>query len=160
MEVNEKLHKVLRLLGNLAEIFRWRFFGLPSSADRAERGRFGEWCARCHLARKGLYVLFVNWRNPSDLRDEIDLICKEREVLVFVEVRARTAGAPVSGYHSISARKKKALLKACRSYLNSRRERPDHFRFDVVEVDLPEDGNEKPKIFHHENVALFPSRFH
>ena len=160
MEVKEKLHKVFLSLGNRVEILRWRFLGLANSADRAERGRFGEWCARRHLARKGLYVLFVNWRNPADLRDEIDLICKEREVLVFVEVRARAEGALVSGYNSISARKKKALLKAYKSYLNSRRERPDHFRFDVVEIDLPENGHEKPEIFHHENVALFPSRFH
>jgi len=138
----------------------WRIFGLSDDANRAERGRYGEWLSRRFLKGKGYYVLAVNWRDPLDRRDEIDLICKDREVLVFVEVRSRSTSSLVSGYDSLSPRKRKVLLRVCKGYLNQRRQRPEHFRLDVVEIDLPTDAKGKPEIFHHENVALFPPRFH
>ncbi|MBT3569831.1 MAG: YraN family protein [Opitutae bacterium] len=138
----------------------WQFWGLSSDANRAERGRYGEWLSRRFLKGKGYYVLIANWRNPMDRRDEIDLICKDKEVLVFVEVRARSTSSLVSGYDSLSPRKRRVLLRACKSYLNQRKQRPEHFRLDVMEVDLPVGTKGKPEIFHHENIALFPPRFH
>ncbi len=155
-----KLSNAPEIFRNFAEICLWRLAGLSKHADRAERGRFGEWSARRFLIRKGYYILAQNWRNPRDLRDEIDLIYKDCEVLVFVEVWERDASAQVSGYHSVSSQKKKSLLKSFKVYLNLRKERPDHFRFDIIEIDLRVDGMNKLEIFHHENVALFPSRFH
>ena len=133
---------------------------MSKEANRAERGRYGEWLSRRFLKSKGYYVLVANWRNPMDRRDEIDLICKDKEVLVFVEVRARSDSSLVSGYDSLSPRKRAVLLRACKYYLNRRKQRPEHFRLDVIEVDLSSDAIGKPKIFHHENVALFPPRFH
>ena len=148
------------LLRCLFESIHWRVFGLSNDASRAERGRYGEWLSRRFLKGKGYYVLVANWRNPMDRRDEIDLICKDREVLVFVEVRARSTSSLVSGYDSLSPRKRKVLLRVCKGYLNHRKQRPEHFRLDVMEVDLSSDAKCKPEIFHHENVALFPPRFH
>ena len=148
------------LLRTLAERLRWCLKGIASVSSQSERGRYGEWRARRFLRRKGYLVLSANWRNPHDRRDEIDLICKDREVLVFVEVRSRASSSQASGYDSITPRKRKALLKTCKAYLDHRRQRPEHFRFDVVEVDLPTDASGAVEIFHHENVALFPSRFH
>jgi len=147
-------------LRRLFESIYWRIFGLSNDANRAERGRYGEWLSRRFLKGKGYYVLVENWRNPMDRRDEIDLICKDKEVLVFVEVRARSTSSLVSGYDSLSPRKRKVLLRVCKDYLNQRKQRPEHFRLDVMEVDLPSDAKGKPEIFHHENVALFPPRFH
>jgi putative endonuclease len=147
-------------LRRLFDSIHWQFWGLSSDANRAERGRYGEWLSRRFLKGKGYYVLVANWRNPMDRRDEIDLICKDKEVLVFVEVRARSTSSLVSGYDSLSPRKRRVLLRACKSYLNQRKQRPEHFRLDVMEVDLPVGTKGKPEIFHHENVALFPPRFH
>jgi len=147
-------------LRRLFDPIQWQFWGLSSDANRAERGRYGEWLSRRFLKGKGYYVLVQNWRNPLDRRDEIDLICKDREVLVFVEVRSRSTSSLVSGYDSLSPRKRKVLLRVCRVYLNHRKQRPKHFRLDVMEVDLPSATKGKPEIFHHENVALFPPRFH
>ena len=148
------------LLRRLFDPIHWRLFGLSNDANRAERGRYGEWLSRRFLKGKGYYVLVANWRNPMDRRDEIDLICKDKEVLVFVEVRARSTSSLVSGYDSLSPRKRRVLLRACKSYLNQRKQRPEHFRLDVMEVDLPVGTKGKPEIFHHENIALFPPRFH
>ena len=147
-------------LRRLFDPIHWQFWGLSSDANRAERGRYGEWLSRRFLKGKGYYVLIANWRNPMDRRDEIDLICKDKEVLVFVEVRARSTSSLVSGYDSLSPRKRRVLLRACKSYLNQRKQRPEHFRLDVMEVDLPAGTKGKPEIFHHENIALFPHRFH
>ena len=148
------------LLRHLFESISWRIIGLSNDANRAERGRYGEWLSCRFLKGKGYYVLVANWRNPKDRRDEIDLICKDKEVLVFVEVRARSTSSLVSGYESLSPRKRRVLLRACKSYLNQRKQRPEHFRLDVMEVDLPVGTKGKPEIFHHENIALFPPRFH
>jgi len=127
----------------------------PGKEDRAGRGSFGEREAAKYLRReKGFHVLIRNWRHG---RDEIDLVCRDGEVLVFVEVRTRDAGATVSGYHSVTAKKKQALLRVCRAYLKGLRQRPAHFRFDIVEVRLGNGGSST--IHHFANASLFPAPF-
>jgi len=122
--------------------------------DRAGRGEFGEREAGKLLRKKGAKILHRNWRSGQD---EIDLIVQIGPVLAFVEVRTRAASAKVSGYHSVTAKKKKALLRACRAYLRRRNPRPPHFRFDIIEVRLGM-GNDF-SIHHFENVPLFPDSF-
>lgn len=123
-------------------------------ADRKGRGDFGEREAGKLLRGKGMKIRHRNWRSG---KDEIDLIAEDGVVLVFVEVRTRDAEAKVGGYHSVTARKKKALLRVCRAYLRRRSPRPPHFRFDIIEVRLGI-GNDF-SIHHYENVPLFPDRF-
>ena len=119
----------------------------------AERGRTGEKEAERHLRKKGFGMLKRNWRKG---RDEIDLICRDRENLVFVEVRTRKESAPISGYHSVGRKKKRALLRVCAAFLRSRPKLSTHYRFDLVEVRWGKDG--KMACLHYENVALFPNR--
>jgi putative endonuclease len=80
-------------------------------------------------------------------------------VLVFVEVKARAAGALVSGYHAIDRRKKRALERAMRAYLAQLREKPRTFRLDVVEISTPAARAAAPEIRHYENVPLFSKYF-
>jgi putative endonuclease len=80
-------------------------------------------------------------------------------VLVFVEVKTRAAQARVQGYHAINARKKKALRRACATYLRALgAAQPRTFRFDVVEVATPAGGG-APEVRHFGNVPLFPKNF-
>ena len=126
-----------------------------ASGDTAKTGRLGELLARRHLSReRGYRILALNWHSG---RDELDIICMDDAVLVFVEVRTRDSRSLVSGYHSIGVRKKKALLRACKSYLWSLRSRPQTFRFDVVEIAVSR--NEAPILRHHTNVPLFAKDF-
>jgi putative endonuclease len=129
----------------------------PSSGARAEA------LAAETLAARGWRVLARNWRNPADRREELDLVCADGEVLVFVEVKARSARALVPGYFAVDARKKKVLLRAARAYLRGLRRPPLTFRFDVVEVALGADetagGKAGPPVLHFENVPLFPRHF-
>jgi len=121
--------------------------------DSQIRGWYGEWLAYEHLRKKKFEILQRNWTSPKDRRREIDLILKDQACLVFVEVRARSRGAINSGYHSITSKKRKALLCACKDFLKVTDERFQTYRFDVIEVDL---GDSEVEVFHHENVSLFP----
>lgn len=120
---------------------RVRGFSEPGARDSAGLGVAGERAAEAHLRANGLRVLARNWRNPADEREEIDLVCEEpagpgdtSAVLVFVEVKARAAGARVAGYQAVNKRKKAVLRRACNAYLRRLRPPPPHVRFDIVEV--------------------------
>ncbi len=121
------------------------------TTDRARTGRRGEREAARLLRRKGYRVLSRNWRRG---RLEIDLICRDGPVLVFVEVRTRRAEARVPGFHSLTGSKKQALKRAASAYLQALRNKPDHFRFDLVEVGHTPEGVFLPT--HFENIDLSP----
>ena len=129
-------------------------------APEVGAGQVGERLAAEWLQRERRFRLLArNWRSPRDRRDELDLVGEERGILVFVEVKARAAGALVSGYHAIDARKKRVLRRAIRSYLAQLKVKPRTFRFDVVEVTMPGQPAEAPLILHFENVPLFSKSF-
>lgn len=121
-------------------------------------GAWGERAAAEWLEReRGFRIVARNWRSPGDRRDELDLVAMDGAVLVFLEVKTRSAQALVSGYHAINRRKRSVLKRACDAYLRSLRpsERPSHFRFDVVEVTAGNGGLRTATISHFENVPLF-----
>lgn len=139
--------------------FLQRLTGEPSDLGAAAERFAASWLQQ----KRGFTIVASNWRNPRDRREEIDLVCRDGEVLVFVEVKARSATARVAGYYAVNQRKKNALLGACRSYLARLNPQPITYRFDVVEVSVPEVPPPgivvEPQVLHFENVALFPKRF-
>jgi putative endonuclease len=126
----------------------------------APAGAAGERAAAEFLQHeRGFAIVARNWRSPRDRRDELDLVCRDGEVMVFVEVKTRAAHALVQGYDAIRARKKKALRRACAAYLRALgAAQPRTFRFDVVEVSAHAAGG-PPELRHFENVPLFPKKF-
>ena len=131
----------------------------PAPTANAEAGARGERAAADFLqARHGFRIVTRNWRSPRDQRDELDLVCRDGEVLVFVEVKARAEGALVSGFAAVNERKKRALRRAVHAYLSALAHPPRTFRFDVVEVAL-RDGL-PPQCLHFANVPLFPKGYH
>jgi putative endonuclease len=143
-------------------MLRWlqTFFSAEAAGDSGSRGErlASEWLRR----ERGFVVVTRNWRSPRDRRDEIDLVCRDGDVLVFVEVKARAANALVPGYHAVDERKKRAVKRAAETYLSLLHEKPLTFRFDVVEVSLPVAATRdlpEPEILHFENVPLFAKHF-
>lgn len=143
--------------------FLQRWFS-PSRDDGA--GARGERVAAEWLQRERRFgIVAQNWRNPRDRREEIDLVCRDAGVLVFVEVKARAAGALVPGYHAVDARKKRVLRRAIRTYLAQLRDKPTTFRFDVVEIShrapaaAGAAAGSPPEVLHFENVPLFSKHF-
>jgi putative endonuclease len=110
----------------------------PRPGSTRERGRLGEEIAVAFLERRGLTVLARNLRSRLG---EIDVLARDGPVLVFVEVKARRAGAADPPQVSVDARKQRRLARLALGYLAARGlgERP--CRFDVIAVTLPvEDG--------------------
>lgn len=130
--------------------------GGPFPDGAGERGE--QAAAEFLVQRHGFKLVARNWRSPRDRRDEIDLVARDRDVLVFVEVKARDARARVPGYYAINPRKKRVLRRAVHAYLTALPEPPRTFRFDVVEVALH--PHLPPQCLHFENVPLFPRGYH
>ena len=128
---------------------------LPPGSGRAERGRFGEDLAEdfCRWDL-GYRIVRRNWRRG---RDEIDLVCRDGSVLVFVEVRARDEHALVPGYYSVDRHKKRVLQRACKAYMKALRRPPAHFRFDIIEVSISKEG--VGRVRHYANVTLFHKHY-
>jgi len=146
------------MLSRLQELWR-NLTGRRARTERAADGARGEQAAADFLsARQGFKVVQRNWRNPRDLRDEIDLVCLDKEILVFVEVKARAEGALVSGYHAVDKRKKRALRRTVHAYLGQLDHPPRTFRFDVVEVTLS--ARLPAQVLHFANVPLFSKGYH
>lgn len=133
-----------------------RFFGFGAADDAGARGErvAAEWLRR----ERGFAVVARNWRDPRDRRREIDLVCRNGEVLVFVEVKARAAGALVPGYFAVNEGKKKVMRQAIDAYLTRLAAPPRTFRFDVVEVAHDANGA-APEVLHFENIPLFPKQY-
>jgi putative endonuclease len=128
-----------------------------SGRNQGDTGSRGESLAAAFLRRsRGFAVVAANWRNPRDRREEIDLVCRDGEALVFIEVKTRAPGAIIPGYYAVNRRKKAVLRRAIRSYLRLLRHQPRLFRFDIVEVEMTPGA---PVLRHFENIPLFPKYF-
>ena len=119
-------------------------------------GVWGEQLAERMLAGKGYRILGRRVRVGT--RDELDLVARHGEVLVFVEVKTRGAedfGRPLS---SVDRAKRHALSRAAIRYLKKLRQRPDYFRFDVVEV-VGKPGVGEPVIRHIESAFTLDPQY-
>jgi putative endonuclease len=146
------------MLGWLSDIWL-RIAPQSAAGDAREAGARGEAAAADFLVKRhGFSIVARNWRSPRDQRDEIDLVARDGDVLVFVEVKARAAEALVPGYYAVDERKKRVLRRAVHAYLSALEQPPRTFRFDVVEVSLSD--RLPPQCLHFENIPLFPKGYH
>ena len=97
------------------------------------RGRLWESRAAAHLERHGLEVLARGYRCRLG---EIDLVCRDDQALVIVEVRARSRSALCSAVDSIDAHKRRRIIQATRHLLMRHTAWQNAaIRFDVVAFD-------------------------
>ena len=110
---------------------------IKSWLGRAEKplhlrhGELGERAARKHLKRLGLKCLTANFRTP---RGEIDLVCRERDCLVFVEVKTRSSEEWTRPAAAVDRERRQRLTRAGLDYLRLLRNPGVKVRFDIVEV--------------------------
>ncbi len=91
-------------------------------------GRAAEDAALARLRQSGLRLLERNYRAR---RGEIDLVMRDGDTLVFVEVRYRRSTSHGAAAETVDRRKRARLIAAAQSYLQQNR-RNDACRFDVV----------------------------
>jgi putative endonuclease len=118
---------------------------MPPLATGAEIGRYGERVAAAFVRRNGYRVLT---RNFTSERGEIDLVCRDGDTLVFVEVKTRRQGQPAE---AVTPEKQERLTLAALHFLKRHRLLEGRSRFDVVAIVWP-DQNESPLIEHIRNA--------
>lgn len=110
---------------------------------RHARGARAERQAARALEAAGLRVVARNVRLTGG---EIDLVCRERDTWVFVEVKARRPGWDAAPAAAVSWGKQRRLVRLAQHYLKWRGLRDVRCRFDVVEV--TDDGRGPAAIRH------------
>lgn len=96
-------------------------------------GFIAEQQARDYLVKQGLKWVESNYRCQLG---EIDLIMRDKEYLVFVEVRARTSKAYGGALESVGFRKQQKILKTASLYLLTRKIQEQYpIRFDIVSIE-------------------------
>ncbi len=99
--------------------------------DRRARGRAAEDLAAAWLARRGFEVLA---RNHATRRGEVDLVCREGDVLCFVEVRSRSSRAFGAPEETVDRRKARRVVAAATDWAARHGALDRPIRFDVVAV--------------------------
>jgi putative endonuclease len=111
--------------------------------NKTEQGQAAEERARRLLEAKGYRFLAANHRTRMG---EVDLVMKDGETVVFVEVRERTRGGYGRGFESVTAAKQAKVAKAALAYVKEKRLGGMPLRFDVVSFD-PEGAAHLPNAF-------------
>jgi putative endonuclease len=104
-------------------------------------GDRGERAAARYVRREGLRILA---RGYDTLWGEIDLVARDGEVLVFIEVKTRRSGTPAE---AVTPEKQRRLTLAALHFLRRRNLLEARSRFDVVAVVWADDGR-PPEIEH------------
>jgi putative endonuclease len=109
-------------------------------AAKDELGVRGERIAERHLVRRGLTVLDRNWRCPQG---EIDLVLRDGDEVVFVEVKTRSSVAFGHPLEAITAAKLARLRRLagawCEAHPHGAGQGMRRIRIDAVAVIAPRD---------------------
>ena len=109
---------------------------MPSTA--AAHGAEAEARAERHLVSKGLTLVARNWRCPMG---ELDLVMRDGDTLVVVEVRARSTASHGGALASVTASKQAKLIRATQAFLQAHPNWQDSpLRFDVVRFEADGKG--------------------
>jgi putative endonuclease len=108
--------------------------GNTSRSTNRRRGTAGEDLAAAYLARKGYRILQRNFYFGRN--GEIDIIARDGEVLVFIEVKARSSSMYGSPEEAVTAAKQRTLRLAAQGYCYIHNIVDTECRFDVVAVEL------------------------
>lgn len=102
------------------------------SRSRRDFGAWGEEIATEHLKARGYQVLERNVHTPEG---ELDIVAKQGEYLVFVEVKARGSQAFGSPEEALTKTKQRRLRRAAWAYLQAHGQVEADWRIDVVAID-------------------------
>ncbi|NBV21241.1 MAG: YraN family protein [Proteobacteria bacterium] len=112
----------------------WQKLKAIAATDQPEhlrRGKLGERAAKAHLQEQGLKYLTANFRSA---RGEIDLVFRDEDCLVFVEVKTRSSEDWTRPAAAVNSRKKRLLSQTAMDYVRLLKDPRVKIRFDIVEV--------------------------
>ena len=106
-------------------------FTAKTEPEHLRRGRLGERAAKKFCQRAGLKFLTANFRSDCG---EIDLIFRDADCLVFVEVKSRSSEEWTRPAAAVDSRKRRLLSQTALDYLRLLNHPQVKLRFDIVEV--------------------------
>jgi putative endonuclease len=102
-------------------------------------GKEGERIATAYLKKNGYRIIEINFRCPIG---EIDIVAKDKDDLVFVEVKTRKSIALGYPEEAVGIRKQKKMSQLALWYMQKRKIADISARFDVVAIILIPENNE------------------
>ena len=118
-------------------------------AEHNDLGQKGEELALAYLRKKGYKILETNWRHA---KDEIDIIAKDKDELVIVEVKTRSSNYFGEPEVFVNRTKQKFLVRGANEYV-IKKDIDDDTRFDIISVVI---GKNQTKV-HHIEDAFYPT---
>lgn len=106
---------------------------LYKTLSKREQGKNAEKFAADYLSARGLLFIDQNYHTRFG---EIDLIMKDKEILVFIEVRQRKLSSYGNAASSINREKQRKIRLTAQCYLHQyQMTHKVHSRFDVLAID-------------------------
>lgn len=121
--------------------------------SNAEVGWAGEKLAAKWLKRHGRKVLYRNFSGPKG--GEVDIVCRHRDVLTFIEVKTRTSEAFGRPADAVNLDKQRLIQRGASEWLKMLNRPVINFRFDIAEVILTE--GQRPVVRVIENAFQLPA---
>ncbi|MEI7729976.1 MAG: YraN family protein [Verrucomicrobiota bacterium] len=125
------------------------FFAGKAEPEHLRTGKRGEQAAKKYLQGQGLKFLLANFRSG---KGEIDLIFREADCLIFVEVKTRSSEDWTRPAAAVNLDKRRLVTQTARDYMRKLKDPRVKYRFDIVEV-LMKDGAVR-------EVRHLPAAFH
>lgn len=118
--------------------------------DHIELGKSGEEIAVAHLVGKGYRILERNWRLG---KEEIDIIARDGNFVVIVEVKTRSSNIFAEPEASVTKSKQRILIRAANAYVNYRHQHGE-VRFDIITILVRPEG----EVINHIVDAFYATR--
>jgi putative endonuclease len=128
---------------------------LSSPPPHLRLGKRGENLACQFLRKNGYKILYRNFRGRTG--GEIDVVCRDRDTLVFVEVKTRTGEDFGRPFEAIDRAQRKRISRGGLAWLRLLDDPDILFRFDVVEVIIAEGA--EPRLELIQNAFSLPEPY-
>ena len=125
--------------------------GDGSAAHKIHIGKLGEDMAATYLRNKGWKILERNYKARYGERD---IVARDHETLVFVEVKTRIGDRYGTPEESVTPRKLREVVETAQFYKTLHPNLPDSLRIDVIGIVLDPEAKSPIYFNHTENVTL------
>jgi putative endonuclease len=144
---------LVRFIADLSN--RWRSRSSSSPPPHLRLGKRGENLACQFLRKNGYKILYRNFRGRTG--GEIDVVCRDGDTLVFVEVKTRTGEDFGRPFEAIDRDQRKRISRGGLAWLRLLDDPDILFRFDVVEVIIAEGA--EPRLEMIQNAFALPEPY-
>ena len=106
-------------------------------------GKTGEGIAVAHVRKLGYRILARNYRRRFG---EIDIIAKDGDTLVFIEVKTRKTQNYGTPFEALTLHKQQQISKVALDYMTQKKVENCNIRFDVVAVLMDKEGRQTVEV--------------